>query len=665
MRESQTGTSFTSPAPVARETVGGTERGKARLRGGAEEWTLGPSVSSQDRGLLHATSRAQHLTVAGNADGETLSLPEEGHNNGADTSGATHRASGSIYTRGGSHPYFEPALATESLFQNSHPTKTGTDSSERLPEAQTLLKLGKTGVSDATMVTDIHKRRDRRMFDLSATREHQTVPSLLIPHLTSYLPDIPSWGTREGGTILGPHGGAVSSRPEGALQHSWRGQRSTDRLTSELTSAITHNPSPSPTEQWRGGSRRAPTGTESTASSSSVPEGPSTLVSSTAAPTSAPRHVENTSLPPRPTQSQSSPLLGADAAVQSNDTSAPDGSEDAQAFGALAFSAPTRTDSPERTESTTHFTTWFTSSPVTHATNEETQTAAPSTQSKSVNASVSTQTVYSTSDSGATVDRTTASLSPTTDAGPVLSIQSSATTETPSGTKTGTPFPTYTSLNELLTTNSPTPSPRLSSSVAIPPSTPSHTAQTHSPPPAGPVFTHTSSPSPLPSTRSPGHVTTVSHNTPPATSETAAVSSAPSHTLQTQSSPPSPPPGHFPMTHKIAHSATTPGLPPVLPVTTISEHDHQDAVVTKEHEPRQGPTSSTTVRPGRRPAPQSTVQPIEQSPTTPTTSVLTSTWSSTSRPKPKFYIVPDQPADIKGTAARNQTLVLKGSRSAL
>lgn len=645
MPQSQTGTSFTSLAPIARETVGGTEWGKGRLREGAEEWTLGRSLSSQDREQLHATSHAQQLTVAGNADRETLSLPEEGHNNGADTSGATHRADGSIYTRDVSHPYFEPTLATESLFHTSHPTKTETDSSERLLETQTLLKLGKTGVSDATMVTDIHKRRDRRMFDSSATQEYRTVPSSLIPNLSSYLPDIPSWGTREGGTILGPQGGAVSSTPEEALQHSRRGQRSTVRLNSELTSAITHNPSPSPTEQWRGGTSRAATGTESTASSSSFPEGPSTPFSSTAAPTSAPHHMENTSLTPRPTQSESLPLLATDA---------PDRSEDAPVLRTLTFSALTRTDSPERTESTTHFTTWSTSSTVTHAAKAETETAAPSTQSKSVNTYVSTQTVYSTSDGSGIVDRTTTSLSPTTVAGSVLSIQSSATTESPSGTKTETPFSTYTSLNKLLTTNSPTSSPRLSSSITIPSSTPSHTAQTHSPPPASPIFTHASSPSPLPSTQSPRHVTTVSHKTPPVTSETAAVLTASSHTLQTQSSPPSPPSGHFPTTHKKAHSATIPDLPPVLPVTTaISEHGRQDVVVTKEHEPRQGSASGTTVRAAQRPAPRSTLQPSEQSRTTPTTSVLTSTWSSTSRPKPKFYIVPDQPADIKGTAACN------------
>lgn len=654
MPQSQTGTSFTSLAPIARETVGGTEWGKGRLREGAEEWTLGPSLSSQERGQLHATSHAQQLTVAGNADRETLSLPEEGHNNGADTSGATHRADGSIYTRDVSHPYFEPALATESLFHTSHPTKTETDSSERLLETQTQLKLGKTGVSETTMVTDIHKRRDRRMFDSSATQEYRTVPSSLIPNLSSYLPGIPSWGTREGGTIVGPQGGAVSSTPEEALQHSRRGQRSTVRLNSELTSAITHNPSPSPTEQWRGGTSRAATGTESTASSSSFPKGPSTLFSSTAAPTRAPHHMENTSLTPRPTQSESLPLLATDATVQSNDTEAPDGSEDAPALRTLTFSAPTRTDSPERTESTTHFTTWSTSSTVTHAAKAETETAAPSTQSKSVNTYVSTQTVYSTSDGSGIVERTTTSLSPTTDAGPVLSIQSSATTESPSGTKTETPFSTYTSLNKLLTTNSPTSSPRLSLSITIPSSTPSHTAQTHSPPPASPIFTHASSPSPLPSTQSPGHVTTVGHKTPPVTSETAAFLSASSHTLQTQSSPPLPPSGHFPTTHKKAHSATIPDLPPVLPVTTaISEHGRQDVVVTKEHEPRQGSASGTTVRPAQRPAPRSTLQPSEQSRTTPTTSVLTSTWSSTSRPKPKFYIVPDQPADIKGTAACN------------
>lgn len=635
VHQSQTGTSFTSLAPVAREAVGGTEWGEGRLRQGAEEWTSTPSPSSQDRELPHATSHPRRSTLAGNGDRETLSLPEEGQNNGADTSGATHRTDGSIYTPAESHPYFETTRATGSVFDTSHPTKAQTDSSEQLLEIQMLLKLGTTAASDATMVTDSQKLRDSPTFDSPATQEYVNLPSSRIPNLTPDVPDVPSWGSREAGSILGPEGGAVSSTPKEALQLSWRGQRSTGRLNSELASAITHNPPPSPPEQEPGGTSHAPTGTESTASSSSLPAVPSTLLSSTAAPTSAPHHTETASLAHRRAHDAT------DAVVQSNDTEAPDGSEDDEAL--RTFTAPTYTDSPERTESIAHFTTSSTPFPAL----EETQTAASGTQSESVNTDVSTQTT--TNGNVGTVDTTTTSVSPATDVGPVLDVQNSAATETPAGTMTEAQSPDYTGSYEPLTSNSPTSSPHMSSTTAASLSTPSHVAQTHIPPPASTVFTHASPPSPLTTTQSPSNVTTVSHKI---TSKKATVESASSQTL---SSPPMPLSSRFPATGKKAHDVTTPQLPPVPTVTTASsERDRQHVVVTKEYEPWQGFTSSVTVQPALRAEPQSTLQPRERSPATPTTSLLTSTWSSTGRPKPKFYIVPDQPADIKGTAASNE-----------
>lgn len=615
VHQPQTGTSFTSPAPVAREAVGGTERGEGRLHDSAEEWTSGgPSPSSsRERRPPHATS-----TLAGNSDRETLSLPEEGQNNRAETSGATHRADGSTYTLAGSHPYCEPTPATDSVFDTSHPTKTQTDSGERLPEIQTPLKLGTAGASDATTVPDVHKLTDGEMFDSSATREYQTVPSSRISNLTSDLP----------GSIPGPQGGAVSATPKEALQFSWRGQRSTDRLDSELTSAITLSPSPSPAQQEV--TSRAPTGTGSASSSSSPSQGPSTLpLSSAAAPTGAPHHTETASLTRRRAQNAT------DAAVQSDDTDAPGGSEDDEAL---------RTDSPERTESNSRFAASSTFPTVLHTAEEETQTAASGTQSESVDTRVSTQTPTS----GGTVDTTQAGVSTATEAGLVLAVQNSATVETPAGTQTDAPVHSHTGSNELLATDSPTPSPGMSPGTTVASPAPSHTAQTHGPPPASTVFAHTSSPSALTTTQSSGHVTAVGHRV---TSQKATVQSASS---QTPSSPPSPPSSRFPITSEKSHDVTTADPPPVLPVTTASsEQDHKHVVVTEEYEPRQGLTSSVTVQPALRPEPRSTLQPGESGTTTPAASVPTSTWSSTSRPKPKFYIVPDQPADIKGTAASN------------
>ncbi|KAK5899263.1 hypothetical protein CesoFtcFv8_008759 [Champsocephalus esox] len=98
---SESGTSFTSTAPIGQDVVSGTEGGRGRLYEGLEQ-SYGPqsasSPSSQDQGLLRPTSPLQGLTVAGRGDRETLPLPEEEPNNGADTSGAAHLADGKIST---------------------------------------------------------------------------------------------------------------------------------------------------------------------------------------------------------------------------------------------------------------------------------------------------------------------------------------------------------------------------------------------------------------------------------------------------------------------------------------------------------------------------------------------------------------------------------------
>lgn len=599
VHQPQTGTPFTSPAPVAREAAGGTDGGEGRLHGGAEEWTSGPGLSSQGRGLLHATSPPQPSTLAGNGDRETLSLPEEGQNNGADTSGATHRADGSIYTAAGSHPFFEPTRAAEPLFDTSHPTTTQTDSSQRLPETQTALK-----------------------YETSSTR---------IPNLISTFPDVPSWETTEAGSVLAPQGGAVGSTPSEALQFSWRGQRSTDRLNSEPTSTAPYISSPSMHEV----ASRSPTGRESAKSSSSHTEIPSTELASVAAPTSTPHHTESTSLTLRHAQSDSLPPPATDAAVQLNDTKAPDGSDDDEVLRTFTLSTPTY--SPGRAETTVHLTASFTSSAVLHVAEDETGTAAPGTQSESVNTGVSTQTA--TSDHGRIVDTTSASVSTVTDAGPVLTIQTSATTET----QTEAPLPTYAGWKELFAASLQTSSPR----TTVSSSAPSHAAQTRTPPPATPVFSHTSSPSPLKTTQFAGHVTAVIHKID---SLNATVESPSSQTI---SSPP--PSRRLPTTIEKPHYVPTSESPPVLPVTTgRSQSDRRSVLVTKEYE--QGLTSSTTAQPEQRPDPRSTLQARERSPTAPTASVLPSSWSSTGRPRPKFYIVPDQPADVKGSAASNQKL---------
>lgn len=668
VRSSVTGTSFTSKAPVVREAVRGTEWGKGRLYEGVEEWGSGPwsasSLPSQNRGPLHATStRPQRLTAAGNADRETLSLPEEGQNNGADTSGATHHTNSSIYTRDGTHPYFEHTLTTESLFATSHPTETEADSSRRLAETQMPLEAATASGSGRGMVTDTHRHKATQMLELSTTQEYPPVSSSRLPNHTSSHPEVPSWRTREGGTVLRPHGGAVSPASEEKLQHSWRGQRSTDRLASEPTSAITHDPLRSPTEQQQGESSDAPTDTEPTASassSSSFSEGPSTVFSSTthiADPTTALHHVEAASLTPNTTRNESLASTVTDATIQSSEKEPSDGFEDTEGLHTFTFSTQSHTDSPGGTESAAHSTPPSTSSPFTLTATAETQTATLSTQSNSVNTDMTTNTIFPTTDASRFVDRTTqtdSASSSTAGAGPTLDIHNSAATETPSDTKTDTLLPTYRASHDLLPTNSPTLAPHMSSSAAIHSSTPSHTARTHGALSGSPLYTHTSLPFLFTTTESPGHMTVDRHKIAPITSQAPTVTLASSHTHQTQSSPPLPSSRHF----LTMANFSTPAHPPLLSVTSVtSEYTHQEVDLTKEHESGQGFTSSTTAGPSRRPRPWTSVHPSEESHTTPTSSASTSTWSSTSSQKPKFYIVPDQPAAIKGTVVCNQTLV--------
>lgn len=665
VHSSVTGTSFTSEAPVVREAVRGTEWGKGRLYEGVEEWASGPwsasSLPSQNRGPLHATStRPQRLTAAGNADRETLSLPEEGQNNGADTSGATHHTDGSIYTRDGTHPYFEHTLTTESLFGTSHPTETEEDSSGRLPETQLPLEAAAASGSNSGMDTDTHRHKAVQMLELSTTQEYPPVSSSRMPNLTSSHPELPSWRTREDGTVLGPRAGAVSPASEKKLQHSWRGERSTDQLASEPTSAITRDPLRSPTEQQHGESSDAPTDTEPTASassSSSFSEGPSTVFSSTtyiSDPTTALHYVEAASLTPNTTQNESSASTVTDATIQSSEMEPSDRFEDTEGLHTFTFSTHSHTDSPGGAESAAHSTPPSTSSPFTHTATAETQTATLSTQSHSGNTDMTTNAIFPTTDGSRFVDRTSSGSSSTAAAGPTLDVQNSAATETPPDTKTDTLLPTYRVLHDLLPTNSPTLVPHMSSGTAIHSSTPSYTARTHSPLSGSPLYTHTSLPVPFTTTESPGHMTVVSRRIAPLTSQVPTVTLASSHKHQTQSNQPLPSSRNFLTMAKSARDFSTPAHPPLSSVTSVtSEYTHQEVDPTKEPESGQGFTSSTTAGSPRQPRPWTSVHPSEESRTTPTLSASTSTWSSTSSQKPKFYIVPDQPAATKGTVVCN------------
>ncbi|XP_038569139.1 uncharacterized protein LOC119898897 [Micropterus salmoides] len=249
LRWSQTGSSFMSPAPVGQEVVRGTEGGRGRLFEG-REWNSAPpsasSTSSQDQGLLHRTSPLQGLTVAGRADRETHPLPEEEPNNRADTSVAAHLTDGPMSARERTHPYFQPTRSTDTLFHTSHTTNTETNSykTQTLPQTQMAVIHASASTSNTLHGTEIHKQTNT-----ATTQAPLTVSSSSIPPLTSSPPEPPLTSSPPE-----PHSWtpwvrrAVSGAPGEKLPHSWRSQRSTDRLDSDLTSTVTSDPLKSPTE---------------------------------------------------------------------------------------------------------------------------------------------------------------------------------------------------------------------------------------------------------------------------------------------------------------------------------------------------------------------------------------------------------------------------------
>lgn len=650
---SQTGTSFTSTAPVSQEVVRGAEGGRGRLSEGLEEWSSGhqsvSSPSSQDQGLLHPTSPMQRLTAAGKTDRGTLPFPEEEPNNRADTSGAARLADGPVSASERTRPYFQYTFSTDTLFHTSQSTKTETDSSNKL--GQTQMPHATASSFNTMLGADIHEHKATQTSKLSVTtQEYPTVSSSAVPNLTSSPPELPSWITRESETILSPHGGAVSRAPGEKLPHSWRSQRSTDRHSSDLTSAVTSDPLKSPTEPRQGDSSSARTDTEPTASSA-YSKGPGRIYSSAAHITglnTAVVTVEAASLHPNVSQTDSFASTASDVIRQTSALESSDKFENTEVLQTFAFPTRTQTDSPQSTEGAAQSTPSHTSSPFTQTGKEETQTATHSTQRNSVDTYMSANTVSSLPDITKVDDQTLTGPSSTPTAALTLGdvVQNSAATRS---TESHTLHPTHTLSHD----HSPTPVPRLSTSASVRSSTASHAPQTHATFSGGPHFTHTSLPLPSTTAEPAGHTPLIDRQTTPIPSQTSTIRSTSSHARQTQNNPPFPSSSTVQATHKKPHSSATTTTHSSLfsQTTAMSDHGHQEVNVEKEDE--SWSPSSTTAGPLRRPTPWTTLHPSQENHTAPTSSVLTSIpiSSSTTSQAPKFYIVPDQPAAIRGTVS--------------
>ncbi|XP_040000947.1 mucin-5AC isoform X2 [Xiphias gladius] len=650
-RWSQTGTSFTSTAPVSPEWLRGTEGVKGRLYEGLE-WSPGlqsvSGPSSRDQGPLHPTSPLQGLTVAGRADRETLALPEEATNNGADTSGAAHLTDGPISAREQTRPYFQHTLHTDT----SNTATTETNSSDELPQTQMALTESTAGSSTTFLgtytfkyaISHTSKHGDKH----TPTQAHPALSSSSLPPLTSSPPELLSPTTWESGTVLIPGGGAVSGTPGEKQPHSWRSQRSTDRLNSDLTSAITSDPLKSPTELPQDASSSARSDTEPTepSTSSQAPtESRQSSITHIAELDTAVSTVAAGSFHPNVSRTDSFESAASDVSSQTAAFESSDKFGDAVKLRTPTSSTQSRTNSPQSTESLTH-------SPYTSSTFSQTQTTTEIKHRNFIDAYMTATTIPSSSVISTVEDRTSGfTASSSTPRAALTSgdvVQSSAGTG--ATTETYTLRPTYTIIPENSPTNSPTTVPPLPFSTSLHQSAPSHTLQTHTTVPGSSHFTHTQMSSSSSITESTMHEAFADHKRVPTPSQASTIKSPPSRAPLLSST-------DVPATHNRPHSYVTTTHTSLLSLTSAKSdygHGDREVEVEKEDESWQRFSSSATTRAPTSGAPLphppwTTPYPSQENPIALTPSALTSapTRSSTTSQTPKFYIVPDQPAAVR------------------
>lgn len=219
----QTGTNVTETATVAQkgekeDTGEGRSRFYAGLVGSFNP-RLVSSAPSQDKGLLRPTSPLQGLPVSGRADTETLPLPEEKLNNGAETSGASHLTSDSMSAQ--TLPYFQHAVRSNTRPQSENPTVAPSEMS-RNDSAVTLLDKDVHG--SASTETSTHTDQH-----LTPQTDQGVSNSKVLTASHTQMP------TSVRSTFLYPLDGDISSTPEDH-QVLWTGFQSTDRFNADLTS---------------------------------------------------------------------------------------------------------------------------------------------------------------------------------------------------------------------------------------------------------------------------------------------------------------------------------------------------------------------------------------------------------------------------------------------
>uniref|UniRef100_A0A3B4GW54 EGF-like domain-containing protein n=1 Tax=Pundamilia nyererei TaxID=303518 RepID=A0A3B4GW54_9CICH len=579
------------------------------------------SASSLDQGLLNPTSPQQGLPVAGRSDRETLPLPEEKPNNGAETSGAAHLTDGPMAARNTTHPYFQHGLsAGPNTSTPSNLTEKSLQTLMALTEetaSSSVLMLGKA-IQDTSVQTSKNTGKD------VATQMDQRVSSASVPLRTSAPAELSS--SRTGHTGITAHGVGVSGTSGDEQPHSWRSQRSTDRHNSDLTFAVTSDPLKSSIKTLQD-DFSAQTHTEPTASSSSSSEVYSGTHSFNTHFTELNNVVSTVEADPvHPNISQINSFVSV-AAAQTVTSELPDKFE--QTEMTLPFSSRSLTDSPQSTESPTH--SAYTSSLFTQ-TDKETQTAVESARGNIIDAHPTRNTIPSPPGITKAYSWTSGFTDSSSTPGAALTVGG----VTQNSAITGTTGVTYTlhPAHTLLRDDSPTDSTAVavsSSTTSTESSTALYTLHTHStfPDSSHPALTssvsQTTDHTVSKATPSPPQMSPPTHNHPPPQTST---NMSPT---RNQSQP-----------LIITTTAHTP-----LPSTVTLDYGHgagEEQV--EKYKFRQWSSSSTTTRTPTSGLPQQTTMHPSQEPS----SALTSTPARSSTNSPKFYIVPDQPAAIRGTS---------------
>nr|XP_043885271.1 flocculation protein FLO11 isoform X1 [Solea senegalensis] len=603
MHSTRIGTSFTSTAPP--ELVRRTETVRGHLHEGLESSTRLQSVSgpsSLEQDLLHPTSPLQGLSAD---ERGTLPFPEEGPNNGADTSGVAHRTDSPVSA---THPYFQHALHTE-------PSNTETSSSNELPQTQTALTDATASKSSTFIGTGTYKPATSHTVTHSTSQSYHTLSTSITVPITSSPSELPLLTTWENATVLIPHSGT----PGESQAHSRRNQRSTDRIISDLTSAITTDPSESPSDPWQDSSGSVHVDRKPTGSSTSSQSHAMTQLSSTSYITESDNAF-----------SSFHPVMSGTGSFESvaSDVSSPTALfepsgqfDDTVKLHTPTASTQSQTNLPQSTGSLTR-------SPHMSSTATQTQMTTERAQRRFLDRLLTTDTIPSslgvTTVEGSTSTFTGPSPSPSEALTSAGVVQNSAVTGTT--TETSTQYPTYT--HELAPTNSPVhPVP---SSTFLQQSATTHTHTTdishnsHTPTSLSSVTESTTMPKVF-----------ANHQTEPTSAQTSTMKSASSLT-----------PSH-------EYISTT--LSSLLSFTSArSDNGDRDADVETEDESWQpfhsiSSTRTPTAGPPQRHPPWTTPHSGQESSAAPTASPLTSepTQCSTTSRTPQFYIVPDQPAAVR------------------